>query len=296
MKKYTINNFNIKKASVFIFILNIIQISIAILLLMFENDKYRLNLLAFVIILSVLVNNIIVLYDRYSIKNVNNQYDLVKETLKRVENLNNTLRAQRHDFLNHLQVVYGLLEMDEFDDTKDYIEKVFNDIQKVSRFLKTSKPAINALLQAKILKCEKNNIEVKLNVTSPLTNFEIQEWKICRVLGNLMDNAIYALNETEIDKKMYIEISEDVNFYYFIISDNGKMISDNIKDKIFKPGFSTKGKKGEGMGLYIVKDIVESINGSISFESVENNTSFKVSFLKDLKEKKKNLKTSKKSF
>jgi sensor histidine kinase regulating citrate/malate metabolism len=287
MKKYTINNFNIKKASVFIFILNIIQISIAILLLMFENDKYRLNLLAFVIILSVLVNNIIVLYDRYSIKNVNNQYDLVKETLKRVENLNNTLRAQRHDFLNHLQVVYGLLEMDEFDDTKDYIEKVFNDIQKVSRFLKTSKPAINALLQAKILKCEKNNIEVKLNVTSPLTNFEIQEWKICRVLGNLMDNAIYALNETEIDKKMYIEISEDVNFYYFIISDNGKMISDNIKDKIFKPGFSTKGKKGEGMGLYIVKDIVESINGSISFESVENNTSFKVSFLKDLKEKKK---------
>ena len=70
--------------------------------------------------------------------------------MKNLENLNLKLRAQRHDYMNHLQVIYGLLELGEYEDAREYMEPVFKDITRVTRAMKTSQPAVNALLQAKI--------------------------------------------------------------------------------------------------------------------------------------------------
>jgi len=71
----------------------------------------------------------------------------VEEALEKVEVLNGTLRSQRHDFLNHLQVVSGLIEMQEFTEAADYIGRISADIQNVSRVLRTKNAAVNALLQ-----------------------------------------------------------------------------------------------------------------------------------------------------
>lgn len=103
--------------------------------------------------------------DIYHVIKVNLQNNMIKETLTSVENLNNALRAQRHDFLNHLQVVYGLIEMDEYAEARNYINKVYKDIQSVSRVLKTANPAVNALLQAKLMTAEKNMINTEALVS-----------------------------------------------------------------------------------------------------------------------------------
>ena len=50
------------------------------------------------------------------------------------------------------------------------------------------------------------------------------------------------------------------------VQDTGNGIPDKIKDKVFENGFSTKGS-GRGVGLYHTKQLVESLGGSISFES-----------------------------
>ncbi|NTV89496.1 MAG: GHKL domain-containing protein, partial [Clostridiales bacterium] len=197
------------------------------------------------------------------------------ETDSRLEDLNKTLRAQRHDFMNNLQVVYSLIEMDEYKDAKDYIEKVYNDIQSVNRVMKTSNPAINALLQAKVLNSEKHGICVELIATTKLTDLKIPSWELCRVLGNLIDNAIYAL----LDKKppamkLTIELSEDLKNYIFRISNNGCMIPEDIIPRLFEPGFTTKGDKGDGMGLAISHGIIEENGGSLSVRSNEELTVF----------------------
>ena len=61
-----------------------------------------------------------------------------RDSARQLNELNNTLRARRHDYLNHLQVVYGLMDLEQYDDANNYIEQVYAGIQKVNSVLKTS--------------------------------------------------------------------------------------------------------------------------------------------------------------
>jgi signal transduction histidine kinase len=64
------------------------------------------------------------------------------------------------------------------------------------------------------------------------------------------------------------------------VSDNGKGIEEENKDKIFEPKFTTK-TSGMGLGLAIVKRIVETYNGKISLISIPNKeTTFTLTFPK----------------
>lgn len=85
------------------------------------------------------------------------------------------------------------------------------------------------------------------------------------VFGNIIKNAIQAIGKKE-DGRIIIKI-KDVNDYYNIeIIDNGCGIKDEEKKKIFMPNFTTK-SSGMGVGLSIVYDILETLGGSIGFES-----------------------------
>lgn len=275
---------DISKTVVTLISLNIIQIGALIMIILYSlSTSHGPSLwdkpdseffLILIVVVTTLLNSFISIRDRFVIIKSEAQAHIIEETLIKVENLNKVLRAQRHDFLNHLQVVYGLIGMDEFEASKDYIEKVYNDIQKVSKILKTSNAAVNALLQAKTLNCEKRGIMVNLNVTSQYKDLKIPSWEMCRVLGNLIDNAMDALSEISGEKLLGIELFEDLKNYCFRISDNGPMIPDNIINRIFEAGFTTKGENGEGMGLAITSDIITKYGGNIEVASNNKTTVF----------------------
>lgn len=223
---------------------------------------------------TVFISSFITIKNLFSVSFISNEQGAMKSTLEQLEGLNKTLRAQRHDFINHLQVVYSLMEMTEFDEARNYIEKVYEDIQKINGVMKTSNPAVNALLQAKLIYCEKKNIEMKLNITTGLEMLAIPSWEFCRVLANIIDNAIYALEGKSQYKYILVEIFENMRNYGFKISNNGPQIPLEIINKIFIGGFSTKGDNGEGMGLAITKDIISRYNGDIKVSSNDTCTFF----------------------
>lgn len=239
-----------------------------------NNNLANENLFLLLILFSLIVNSFFMIKDAYYMIREKNQYNTLKESLGQVEKLNITLRGQRHDFMNHLQVVYGLMDMDEYTSAKEYIEKVFNDIQKVNKVLRTSKPAVNALLQAKVLFAEKRGINIKLFITSQLKELKIPEWEFCRIIGNIIDNAIYALLEVQGEKNIEVYIFEDLKAYGFKIKNNGPEIDEKTVKIIFEPGFTTKGENGDGMGLAITKEILEQYEGSIEVVSNEKETTF----------------------
>lgn len=234
----------------------------------------RIIILLFILLAAIIINCLAAFRNRAGFLRTGYQFRLLQDTLSKLEGLNSTLRAQRHDFMNHLQVVYSLIEMDEHKAAAEYIEKVYNDIQKVSRVMKTSNAAVNALLQAKLLTCEKHAIPVELDVTTQLKDLKIPSWEFCRVLGNLLDNAIYALQDKNHNKLLKIELYEDLKFYFFKVTDTGAPIPAQLFEKIFEPGFTTKGDKGEGMGLAISRDIVENYGGSLGVSSDAGTTVF----------------------
>lgn len=275
---------NVNKTVITIIILRSFEIGAILIFIIFNgtirrelyknNNLTNENLLLSLILFSVIVNSFFFIKDSYYMMKEKNHYSMLKESLGQVEKLNITLRGQRHDFMNHLQVVYGLMDMDEYTSAKEYIEKVFNDIQKVNKVLKTSQPAVNALLQAKVLFAEKRGININLYITSQLKELKIPEWEFCRIIGNIIDNAIYALLEVEADKNIEVYIFEDLRTYGFKIKNNGPKIDEKIVKKIFEPGFTTKGEKGDGMGLAITKEILEQYEGGIEVASDENGTTF----------------------
>lgn len=264
-------NLVFNKAILAVIILNVAQVGILIGIMMFQFLKdepifinFNSETLSFVVIVLIsFLNTFINIKDIHRLGLLNSRNDMLQQTLSQLEDLNKTLRAQRHDFMNHLQVVYGLIELEEFNDTKEYIDKIYNDIQRVSQVMRTSNPALNALLQAKVLASEKRGIEPRLNVNSQFNQNKIPAWEFCRIMGNVIDNAISALEDISGDKHIQIDLYEDIKAYYFRIKDNGSEIPDEITDKIFEAGFTTKGDKGEGMGLAITKEILLKYGGDI---------------------------------
>ena len=204
----------------------------------------------------------------------------LQESLKNLEQLNFELRAARHDYLNHLQVVYGLLELEEYEDLKRYLTPVYKGIMKTGKALKTSKPALNALLKAKMEEAEGKEIDVYVEVKSDLKQLSVEDWQLCKVLSNLIDNAMTILLEKAEERKLEIDINEDRENYLFTVSNNGMAIPKEQQENIFKRGFSTKKEAGHGMGLAIVSDIVKENRGTITVNSTEERTSFTISFRK----------------
>lgn len=270
--------FNISKIILASIILNLIQVVFISLFIYYKyKNPYMLegNFIINVIALSIGVNSIItgiIFYDLLFKKGSNNLID----TLKYLEALNKTLRTQRHDYLNHIQVIYSLMELEEYDEARNYIEPVYKDIVRVSKALKTSKPAVNALLQAKLQMAEKNEIDMELEIKSDLKHLNMEPWEFCRVIGNIIDNSIFVLKQKPDNRYMLVEFAEDLQNIKINISNNGDGIPKEIIGNIFKEGFTTKGDKGEGMGLAIVKEIIENFSGTVSVTSNEQRTSFEI--------------------
>lgn len=104
--------------------------------------------------------------------------------------------------------------------------------------------------------------------------------QLIRVVTNLVKNAIQAIPETK-DPKIVVSVFSDAEQVNIIVSDNGIGISEDNKQRIFEPKFTTK-TSGMGLGLGMVKNIVETYNGNITFTSESGKgTTFKVTFPKE---------------
>ena len=242
-----------------------------------DRSIYLIFCVALVVILT---GCIIILIKNY--QQLLNSNNALIETIDNLSRLNDKLRMDRHDYLNQLQVVYGLMELEEYDEMNSYLRKVYKELLKTGKAVKTSKPAINALLAAKSAEAEAGGIEFLIEVKSDLKNLNIEDWELCKVLSNLIDNAIKALEDSDIqEKKIRINITESQQQYIFSVENNGPEIPMEIRESIFKKGFTTKKEDGHGMGLAIVSEIVSKAKGKIVLKSDEEETIFTVSFGKE---------------
>lgn len=229
------------------------------------------------IILMTCLIRILFLYEK-----LRRRYDNLAECCNQVQKLNSELRAQRHDYLNHMQVVYGMMELEEYEELRGYLEPLYKNMMKTGKAIRTSIPAVNALLMAKLGAAEEQNIDFYIEVKSDLRHLNMEPWELCKVLSNLIDNAITALSMVEKEKKLLLEIYEDRENYIFLVANNGPKIPEDMQASIFKEGFTTKREKGHGMGLSIVSAALRKNNGSIQLTSDEKETRFTVKIEKEV--------------
>ncbi|MBV1922673.1 MAG: GHKL domain-containing protein [Flavobacteriaceae bacterium] len=112
-----------------------------------------------------------------------------------------------------------------------------------------------------------------------IANFD--RTQLIRVITNLVKNSIQAINEEQPENpKIEVSVISENENVSITVMDNGIGVSQENVDKVFEPKFTTK-TSGMGLGLAMVKKIVETYGGTISFKtSNEDGTTFKVSFPK----------------
>ncbi len=265
---------HLKKLVGALLLINLLQFFVGLIILIIQGKTIidEVSIFMYLAIGLMLFSSLITILGLYFASRYKN--DIMAESMSNLEELNTRLRAQRHDYLNHFQVIYGLMELGEYEEAKGYIDPVFKDIMKVSKALKTAQPAVNALLQAKIETAEKKGIDMYLEIRSQLKEIPLEPWNLCKVLANIIDNSITALSEAEHEKSIHLEIGEDRENYTFLIYNNGPQIPKSQLDNIFRQGVTTKKEGEHGMGLFIVSKIIKEAGGTITAHSNVDKTSF----------------------
>lgn len=90
--------------------------------------------------------------------------------------------------------------------------------------------------------------------------------QLIRVVTNLVKNAIQAIPENQAEKSIIVSVKEEKNQVQISVQDNGTGIEGDDSSRIFEPKFTTK-NSGMGLGLGIIKNIIENYNGTITFET-----------------------------
>lgn len=109
---------------------------------------------------------------------------------------------------------------------------------------------------------------------------KLDRTQLIRVVTNLVKNAIQAVPEVE-SPRILVSVISDGAYVKISVADNGIGISDEVKEKVFEPKFTTK-SSGMGLGLGMVKNIVETYKGSITLTSQpEKGSVFTVRFPKE---------------
>ena len=273
IKRKINSKLNVRKAAYSVMIASWLQIiaSVFLAVLYFMGNTISTSVMVLVLIPVVVLGNGLLMRNSWSVLSSRDEQMELLQTMNGIDELNRKLRAQRHDFINHLQVVHSLVQLEEYDEAAKYIASTYEDIRQVGELLKTANPAVNGLLAAKKQKASELKINLEFHITARLEHPPIPDWELCRILSNLLDNAIYAA--AEVGGSVHVTLREDINSMYFSIENSGN-ISEEIIDKIFAPGFTTKGEKGTGMGLFIVKETMEKYNGKINIDTGDGITRF----------------------
>lgn len=183
-----------------------------------------------------------------------------------------SMRANNHDFTNKLHVILGLIQIGQYDKAVSYIQNISiiqrETISKVMNSIEN--PSFAALIVGKIARSSECNVKFILNEGSRLKNEDISipSEALVTITGNLIDNALDSMNKdtSKNEKELSLGIYTRPGELLIIVKDTGTGIPDEIKEKIFENGFSTKGE-GRGIGLYHVKQLVSSLGGTITVES-----------------------------
>lgn len=204
-----------------------------------------------------------------------------------------------HEINNPLMILKGktnqlkkLMEDDTIDSVKamEYFNKIEFVTERINKIVKSmslysrysngavmTNSSVEDIIGSTIILCkekiQENSLDIKINLPK---NFSIECYpsEISQVIMNLIYNASDAI-ENNSEKWILIEVTEENNFVEIKISDSGKGIEKGIIDQIMQPFFTTKEiGKGTGLGLSLSSEIVRKHNGSLTYDSNAENTTF----------------------
>jgi hypothetical protein len=181
-----------------------------------------------------------------------------------------SLRGQRHDFLNHVQVVSALAKSGKLHEAEKYLDQTLDEVNKMSDVVQIGDPAICALIQLKVAYAESFHIDFKHEIPQ-YGSLELgaKSIDLVKILGNLIDNAFEEVIQLP-EKDRWVIItgwSNEDNLYIHIKNALKQYIETDKAQSFFQAGESSKGESHSGLGLAIVKQKIKEYKGEITVQT-----------------------------
>ena len=187
-----------------------------------------------------------------------------------------------HELKNPLGIIKGSVDILSKEDTPKHLREtmlsyIADEIRRLNKlienFLSFARPMpalksqinINNLIEkltSLLPQDEKKSFSIETQLAE-LPMIEVDEAQITQALLNLLNNSIDAIKE---EGKIILRTKKEDKWVIIEIQDNGCGIPEDVRDRIFEPFFTTK-EKGMGLGLSIVKKIVDNHQGIIEIKS-----------------------------
>ncbi len=245
------------------------------------------------------------------VKNVQHSFyiitlESVQKIIEQKEKLawNNLMKVISHELLNTLTPVNSLIQNLEYISNQEVVDKddqqemkeslaiinsksrqLLNFVNNYRQVAELPKPLLASVSLKRITEnaiaflkqeFEKNKIKVITDLDEQFISADQKMIERCVI--NLFLNTIFAVNEKE-EKIVTISIKQKNNRVVLSVSDNGSGITDEIKDKIFLPFFTTR-NNGSGIGLTLSKSIMEAHKGYLNYQSLDEGSCFEMWFLR----------------
>jgi len=222
--------------------------------------------------MSILVINLVVfvLYESLSKQAENNlkmqatlqQYDMLMHHYEEIRGIYDEMHGWRHDYRNHLQAIYGYLQLKKYEKLDDYLKELEKSITDMETTVSSGNVLIDAIISSKLLVARNQNIQTSENIYAPPA-LNINDTDMCILLGNLLDNAIEAcqrITGMEMNRLIEIEIKTIKGHLHITVrnSTNGIVRMSGAKF------LSVKTERFHGIGIRHIDEITSKYDGYVN--------------------------------
>lgn len=270
---------------VYFYVINLIAyIILSRFIWQYNNELFLDNIAFFLIFLfAVFILSVLFLKDIIRINEDKKNIELYERYSEVTENLLSDVRRRQHDFKNHLNTIYGIVQVTDEREIRDriskYIENLNYSFHSMDKIIQVENKIVSGIIFCKLQEASDKGIDFQYLIQGNTEKIIAKDYELSEIIYNLLDNAFDAVLETKDEyKKVVLSIIRDESFTIIEVNNSGLTIKPENISKIFKKGFSTKGSLSRGFGLYNVKKIVDFYGGKIEISLENNQTTFKILF------------------
>lgn len=234
------------KSNAFIFVIDIL-FAMALLSVVFVLNKWYKNRM------------------KYDLKETEKMY--ISELSKAID----TIKSSRHDMMNHLQVLNGLMDLQMHDKTRDYLKRLTVESKTLNLSLRIKNPILMVLFHSKWELAQSKNIHIQFE--ADLNDYNrIESMDLVKIYANLLDNAIEASESYKgVHPKKIRVICKTIGSKYVFSVENPAELTVKEKNSLFQYGYTSQNNEDglRGNGLTIISKTVEKYQGDIHVQYEE---------------------------
>lgn len=194
----------------------------------------------------------------------NQQRKLEADAFKQTEINVDEIREIKHDIIHHIDVMQGLLSQGDYKSLDEYFETMTGRYSEKSEIIIVNNPIINSLMYSKMITMRKYGITLNSQIYN-IDQSPVDQFDMCSILGNLLDNAIEACQKLPAPNNRIINLTVRRRGDMFIISAENSFNGEYKSDDSGR-FHSSKNGKGHGLGINHIYRIVESYMGHMLIE------------------------------